>query len=137
MKAEKKMKSGKKKLYRDPKNGKLGGICAGLAEYFGIEIWIIRLFVISAFLFSAGFFVVIAYLAAYFILDELPAQRQWQQSIYKAHNLKKNAWQSGHSAQQILKNINTELDSMESSIEQMESYVTSFAFKMNSEFRRR
>lgn len=130
------MKSGKKKLYRDPKNGKLGGICAGLAEYFGLEIWIIRLFVISAFLFSAGFFVVIAYIAACFILDELPAQRQWQQSIYKAHTMKKNAWQSGHSAQQILKNVNAELDQIENSIEQMESYVTSFTFKMDCEFRR-
>jgi len=28
-----------KTLYRDPVNGKLGGVCAGLAEYFGMETW--------------------------------------------------------------------------------------------------
>jgi len=131
------MKTVKKKLYRDSKNGKLGGVCAGLAEYFGCEIWIIRLLIISAFLFSAGFFVTIAYIAAYFILDEMPAQRQWQQSVYKTHNVKMKSWQSGDSAQQILKNVSGELNRMEHSIEQMESYVTSFAFKMDSEFRRR
>lgn len=129
------MKSGKKKLYRDPKNGKFGGVCAGLAEYFGTEIWIIRLLVISAFLFSAGFFVAIAYIAAYFILDEMPAQREWQRSIYQAHNVKIKSWQAGHSAQQILKNISGELDRVENNIEQMESYVTSFTFKMDREFR--
>ncbi|MFT6986428.1 MAG: phage shock protein C [Psychromonas sp.] len=131
------MNTHKKKMYRDSKNGKLGGVCAGLAEYFGTEIWIIRLLVISAFLFSAGFFVALAYIAAYFILDEMPAQREWQQSIYKAHNVKNKAWQAGHSADQILKNLNGELDKMEHNIEQMEAYVTSFSFKMDREFRHR
>ncbi len=128
------MKSKKKTLYRDSKNGKLGGVCAGIAEYFGTEIWIVRLLVITAFLFSAGFFVVLAYIAAYFILDEMPEQRKWQQSVYKAHNVKKKPWQAGHSAQQILQNVSRELDEMENNIEQMEAYVTSFAFKMDREF---
>ena len=122
-----------KKLYRDPKHGKLGGVCAGLAEYFGTEIWIIRLLVVSAFLFTAGFFVVIAYIAAYFILDEMPEQRKWQQSIYKKHNVKKKPWQAGQSAQQVLQDVSTELDKMQGEIEHMEAYVTSFAFKMDRE----
>ena len=128
------MKNKKKTLYRDPKNGKLAGVCAGIAEYFGAEIWIVRLLVVSAFLFSAGFFVILAYIAAYFILDEMPEQREWQQSIYKKHNVKKKSWQAGQSAQQILQNVNSELDKMENDIEHMESYVTSFAFKMQREF---
>ena len=33
----------RKTLFRDPKNGKLGGVCAGLAEYFGVEIWLMRI----------------------------------------------------------------------------------------------
>jgi len=121
-----------KTLYRDMKNRKIAGVCAGLAEYFGIELWIVRLLVISAFLFSAGFLVILAYIAAYFILDEMPEHKQWQQSIYKAHNIKQKSWQSGQSAQQILKNITVELDNMEDDIEHMESYVTSFAFTMNN-----
>jgi phage shock protein C len=132
---EKKMKQPTKKLYRDPKNGKIAGICAGIAEYFGAEVWLIRLLVVSAFIFSAGFFVVLAYIAAYFILEELPEQREWQQSAYQKHNVKKKAWQTGQSAQQILENIDSELDKAEKEIEHLEGYVTSFAFKMDHEFR--
>ncbi|HEY5715776.1 MAG TPA: envelope stress response membrane protein PspC [Psychromonas sp.] len=124
----------KKQLYRDPKNAKLGGVCAGIAEYFDIEVWVIRLLVVSAFLFTAGFFVVIAYIAAYFMLDEMPEKQQWQQSVYKKHNVKKKAWQAGDSAEKILENISAELDQMQLDIEKLESYVTSFDYKMNREF---
>ncbi len=124
----------KKTLYRDPKNAKLGGVCAGIAEYFSIEIWLVRLIVISAFLFSAGFLVIIAYIAAYFILNKMPEKQEWRQSIYQAHNIKKKSWQAGHSAEQILENVNRELEDMDKEIQQMEAYVTSFAFKMNREF---
>ena len=123
-----------KKLYRDPKNAKLGGICAGIAEYFGTEIWVIRLLVISAFLFSAGFFVVLAYVIAYFMLDEIPEQRKWQQGFYQKHNVKQKSWQAGQSAEQILENVSTELYKMEKDIEHLEAYVTSFSYKMNREF---
>ncbi|WP_354624278.1 envelope stress response membrane protein PspC [Psychromonas sp. MME2] len=128
------MNNQNKQLYRDPINGKLGGVCAGLAEYFSVEVWLIRLIVISAFLFTAGFLVFIAYTAAYFILDEMPEQRKWQQSIYQKHNVKKKAWEYGASAAEILENSEIDLNTIESEIEKMENYVTSFAFKMNNEF---
>jgi len=35
-----------RKLYRDPDNAILGGVAAGLAAYFGIEPWIIRLLLV-------------------------------------------------------------------------------------------
>ncbi len=35
-----------RKLYRDPDNAILGGVAAGLAAYFGIEAWIIRLLLV-------------------------------------------------------------------------------------------
>jgi phage shock protein C len=129
---EKKMKN--KKLYRDPKNAKLGGICAGVAEYFDFEVWIIRLLVVSVFIFSAGFFVVLAYIVAYFILNEMPEQREWQHSIYKKNHVKQKAWQAGHSAEKILDNVDKELDKMDKNIEHLEAYVTSFSYKMNREF---
>lgn len=124
----------KKTLYRDPENAKLGGVCAGIAEYFDIEVWIVRLLVVSAFLFTAGFFVAIAYVMAYFMLDKIPEKQQWQQNAYKKHKVKKKAWQTGDSAQKILDNISIELDQIQQNIEQMEDYVTSFEYKINREF---
>ncbi len=38
----------KRELYRDPINGKLAGVCAGLANYFGLETWLVRILVITA-----------------------------------------------------------------------------------------
>ena len=32
-----------RRLYRDPDNAILGGICAGMAAYFGLENWVVRL----------------------------------------------------------------------------------------------
>jgi len=124
----------KKTLYKDPENAKLGGVCAGIAAYFDIEVWLVRLIVVSAFLFTAGFFVVTAYVIAYFMLGEMPEKQQWQQNPYTKHRVKKKAWQTGDSAQKILENISIELDQMQQKIEQLEDYVTSFEYKINREF---
>ena len=32
-----------RKLYRDPRNGMLAGVCAGIAEYLGIDPTVVRL----------------------------------------------------------------------------------------------
>ena len=45
-----------KKFYRDKDNKVLGGVCSGLAAYFGVDITVIRLlFVAGVFLFGTGF----------------------------------------------------------------------------------
>ncbi len=45
-----------KKFYRDKDNKVLGGVCSGLAAYFGVDITVIRLlFVVGVFLFGTGF----------------------------------------------------------------------------------
>lgn len=45
-----------KKLYRDPENGKVGGVLAGLGHYFNIEVlWLRVLFLILLFTFGSGF----------------------------------------------------------------------------------
>lgn len=39
-----------KQLFRDPENAKLGGVCAGLASYFGLDITLMRLIWIAIFI---------------------------------------------------------------------------------------
>ena len=46
--------SGAKRLYRDPSRGYLAGIAVGLADYFGIDVVIVRV-VLLALLFVSGF----------------------------------------------------------------------------------
>ncbi|PSU33311.1 envelope stress response membrane protein PspC [Photobacterium lutimaris] len=124
-----------KTLYRDPKNGKLGGVCAGVAEYFGMEIWLVRILTVSAFLLGVGFIVTLAYVAAWLILDKMPEERIQQQTIFREHQVKQKPWQAGKPAGQILQNVENELDNMEHELRDMEAYVTSSAFKVDREFR--
>jgi phage shock protein C len=56
------------RLYRDPKNSKIGGVCAGTARYFGVETWTVRLAALTGMLFVPGI-VFPAYWIAYFIMD--------------------------------------------------------------------
>ena len=44
----------KKRLFRDPTNKMLGGVCSGLAAYFDIDVTLIRILFLAAF-FCGGF----------------------------------------------------------------------------------
>jgi len=60
-------------LYRDPKNGKIAGVCAGIADYFNLETWLVRILTVTAFFLLAGPFILVTYVAAWFILDKKPS----------------------------------------------------------------
>ena len=48
--ASTKIGSYRKRLFRDPENKLIGGVCGGLASYFGIHVWIPRILFIIPFL---------------------------------------------------------------------------------------
>ncbi|HRI34513.1 MAG TPA: PspC domain-containing protein [Saprospiraceae bacterium] len=58
-----------KKLFRDPSDSKIGGVCSGLAQYIGIQdvIWVRLFFVLTAF---AGGFAAILYVILWVITPE-------------------------------------------------------------------
>jgi len=124
-----------KKLYRDPNNAKLGGICAGIARYFECEIWLVRLITVTLFLFSLGTWVIIAYIALYFMLDEAPKKFDHEAGFNSIYQMKNRAWKPGQSAHDILEKIDQDLNKSEKSIEDLESYVTSFRFTMHQKFK--
>ena len=57
------MSSIKRELYRDPKRGKLAGVCAGLSDYFNMELWLVRILCITAVLLYGGPLFVVVYIA--------------------------------------------------------------------------
>ena len=63
-------------LYRIPDEGKVAGVCAGIAEYFNMETWLVRIIVITGVLFSGAMFI-ICYIAAWFILDAHPGSEKY------------------------------------------------------------
>ena len=59
-----------KKMYRDKKNQKIAGVCAGIAKYFDMDPTVIRLLWVVLTL--AGGSGVIAYLICMFIMPDEP-----------------------------------------------------------------
>jgi len=60
----------KKKLYKSSTDKKISGVCAGIANYFGIDPTIIRIIYVCLSLMSASFPGLILYIALAFILPE-------------------------------------------------------------------
>ena len=58
------------KLYRSRYNQKLGGVCAGLAQYFGVDVTIVRLLTVLIFLTGGG---TLAYILAWIFIPLEPA----------------------------------------------------------------
>lgn len=66
----------RKKLFRDPQHAILGGVCAGLAAYFNVDVTIIRILAILLF-FISGSTVAIVYIILWIVEPEAatPLQR--------------------------------------------------------------
>lgn len=136
----------KKDLFRDPERGKIAGVCAGIAEYFGWELWLVRIIVVSGVLLSGSFFLV-AYVAAWFILDKkqnVLAKSQagnWQPAhqgvtTEEAVEVKAKVWQAGEPPRQAFYDINKRFSNMETRLRKMETYVTSSEFQLSREINR-
>ncbi|ENM3953458.1 envelope stress response membrane protein PspC [Vibrio cholerae] len=126
----------KRELYRDPYNGKIAGVCAGLANYFGLEVWLVRILVITAALLGGTFLVLVAYVAMALMLEKLPKQYREDIRSQQAHTLKSKPWAQGQAPKELLHTLDRDLSQVENQIRGVEAYVTSEAFKVNREFRK-
>lgn len=65
------MSASRTKFYRDTQNGKWMGVCAGIAEYTGIDVAFVRIGVVLLTLATSGW-VIVGYIAAGLIADKKP-----------------------------------------------------------------
>jgi phage shock protein C len=147
-----------RKLNRIRSQGKVAGVCAGIAEYTGLETWLVRVIWFSGLLFS-GFLFIIVYIAAWFILDVKEEQGyssnvkrggkdQWSRfgvrdevelardEIDRAVHIKRNVYQSGEPPRMAFRDITQQFRGIEDRIKDMESYVTSNEFTLKREINR-
>jgi phage shock protein C len=152
-------------LYRIKDEGKIAGVCAGIADYFGIETWLVRILTVTAFLLLAGPFILVAYVALWFILEDKKStsgngagdhkgfvnkdgvgsgQNTYTGKGFKnsshdtAHKVevKSKVWQSGVPPRQAFIDIKQRYASVEDKLRMLESYVTSKEFQLNRELSR-
>lgn len=137
-------------LYRIPSQGKIAGVCAGLADYFGWEAWLIRILIVSGVLFGMPWLLFL-YIAAWFILDKKPANasnpimdEQVPTSSTASHGpvediqsepikVKARIWQAGEPPKQAFHDIRRKYMAMERQLRLMERYVTSPEFTVSRE----
>lgn len=68
------MNSPRTMFYRDKLNGKLAGVCAGIADYTGVDVTAVRVGVVLLTLMGFGFIVIPGYFLAALIAPVKPAQ---------------------------------------------------------------
>lgn len=122
-----------KYLYRDPQRGALGGVCAGLADYLGIEVWVVRLVAVTALIF-ASFLTLLLYLAAWAMLDKKPRTTDGISS--GSAQLKQHGWQQGLMPHQALDRTARQLDALEKRLQAMERCVTSREYQLRRDLQR-
>lgn len=114
------------RFYRDDEAGKFGGVCAGLAEYFGFDLTLTRVVTVLAMLFFPTVFLV--YLVLWFVLPAKP------RSLYRDES-DKDFWRGMRvSPRETLSEVRHRFRSADAKLQRMERYVTSRNFNLDREF---
>lgn len=135
------MKNGKKELFRDDRNGKIAGVCAGLADYFGWELWLIRVVALASLLLGFGGFLPVLYIVGWIVLEkksvaEARAGTPVVAKVDRPVEVKTRIWQRGEAPKQALGHLQQQFDNIEFRLRAMESHVTSSKYQLNREFNR-
>ena len=64
-----------KRLYRNENDKFIGGVCSGLADYFGLDVTLVRLGVVVLALFT-HVFALAAYVVLWMVMPPRPSQQQ-------------------------------------------------------------
>lgn len=133
----------KRELLRDDTKGKIAGVCAGIADYFGWELWLVRIVTVSALFLGAGGLVLVLYIAAWVVLEK-KSKAATKRSVTTATDLspetekavavKTRLWQQGEAPKQALQHMANQFNKLELRLRNIERHVTSAKFQLNREF---
>lgn len=129
-------------LLRDDTNAKIAGVCAGIADYFGWEVWLVRIIAVSGLFLGIGGFVFVLYIAAWLVLEKKSKAVVKTVGATQAHSgvkekhveIKTRVWQRGEAPKQVLQHLSNQFNEIELRLRDMERHVTSTKFQLNKEF---
>ncbi len=136
-----------RRLYRDPDRGRLGGVCAGLADYFRTSATMMRFVAITALIFVPQV-TVLAYLIAALLLptrekidaaidsaiDPDLARERARQRAFEHELADSEGTEDLDDRRRIVRQARERLQRIERRIEGIEAYVTSRRFDLDREF---
>lgn len=117
----------RRKLYRDAENGKLAGVCAGIAVYFGFNLKALRLVWGIAFLF---FWPALVYLILALLIPRKPEDlfvSKAQENFYRDVN---------RDPRQLFGDLRLRFRDLDLRLQKMEKHVTSRSFDFDQELGR-
>ncbi|MEM7097015.1 MAG: PspC domain-containing protein [Pseudomonadota bacterium] len=142
------------RLTIDRENEKIAGVCAGLAPYLGVEIWMVRLAAVTGMLFIPHI-VFPAYWIAYFVMEkpdkrsrrqgrrgrrterkERAAQARQARRDEFASRFRQSDPEPEFNPRQSLRYTRTDLTQAELRLRRLESFVTSDQYELQKELHR-
>ena len=139
-------------LYRNTREGRIGGVAAGLADYWDVAPWVVRLMWFGLFLFT-GTLALWLYVAAWIMLAPRPRRRsedgeytedleyddievEMEYDERRHHYRPRKVFRYSEGGAVRLDRARQRLDAALRRVEDMESYVTSRRYTLNKEFSR-
>ncbi|MDT8399239.1 MAG: PspC domain-containing protein [Pseudomonadales bacterium] len=124
----------KKKIYRNKREGRLLGVCAGVADYLEVNVFVVRLMAFVLF-FLSGTLMTVAYVGAYFILDERPDRLPYMGASSSDRATREKLDEQIHSRRSEIKQCARKFSNLQERLARLEAYVTSKQFRLHREFR--
>lgn len=118
-----------RRFYRDADRAKLGGVCAGIADYFGFNLCVTRFLAFIAFLMAMPM-VVVAYIA---IVLLVPARSFRRERAKVDPEFRRNLRSS---PTQTMNDVRRRFQTLDRRLARLEKYVTSSRFQLDQEFKR-
>lgn len=117
------------RLYRNPSQGRIGGVCAGVAEYYGVPALAVRIgFVFATILLSP--LTLFVYAGLVIALPKKPAG-----ALFMSQQ-DEEFWRSvSRSPKDTLSSIHAKFERIKNRIHRIEDYVTSSEFETERKFK--
>jgi phage shock protein C len=119
----------RRRLCQDRERGVCLGVCAGLAEFFGFDLTLVRVITaVGAFLFFPT--VLIGYIVLALLLPKKPPGPEGD-SDYNSLSLRRRVRAAPHAT---LDNVRYRFGELDTRLQRLEKYLTSRRFELDQEF---
>lgn len=128
------------RLCRDKENGKILGVCAGIANYYGIENWVVRCIALTGLIFLTSV-TLVGYFVAALVMDKAPGRQERRHkrrepsrgTRRRQHRAEADATERPWIPGQRLRDVRADFDQFELRLRRMEAFVTSGQFELHRE----
>ncbi|MEJ2046025.1 MAG: PspC domain-containing protein [Reinekea sp.] len=124
-------------LYRNAESRRVAGVCAGLADHFNVDHWVMRVIAIGLFFFFNGL-VFMGYLAGWVCLAPRPRGKDTNTRYRYDENLHQdrpvNMFRYEANVSDRLRTAQQRMNDVVERITRMERYVTSRRYELDKEF---